>query len=60
MFMVEMKARFVTRVKGPDRTQRLSKTESFNLAYDLAENMYISRRIKMKTSLLESIFNMSS
>jgi len=60
MFTVEIKARFVSRVKGPDRTQRLSKTELFNLAYDLAENMYISRRIRMKTSLLESIFIISS
>ena len=46
IFTVEMKARFVSRVKGPDRSQRLSKTELFNLVYDLAENMYISRRIK--------------
>jgi hypothetical protein len=46
IFTVEIKARFVSRVKGPDRTQRLSKTQLFNLAHDLAENMYISRKIK--------------
>jgi len=55
-----MKARFVSRVKGPDRIQRLSKTELFNLAYDLAENMYISRRIKNENKSAGKNFYTSS
>jgi hypothetical protein len=55
-----MKARLVSRDKGPDRTQRLSQTELFNLAYDLAENMYISRRIKKENKSAGKHFYISS